>query len=378
MTVRRRLALAALAAVVALAHLGLAEELAGRLPSVAGDAPPPRLEVAFVRELAPAVPPPAARPARRPVPRPRPAPVAPVVADAASAPPASASAPEPDAAALPGDAASTVAAAAADAASAALDGAAAAPLAQAAEPAASAVPEALADATATAASPHLAWPPSTQLDYELSGWYRGEVHGSARVQWLHEGSRYQVHLEVVVGPRVAPLMTRRMSSDGELTAQGLAPRRYDEETRLAFMAPRRVTVRFEPEAVVLAGGRRLPLPPGVQDSASQFVQMTWLFTQEPARLAPGRVVELPLALPRRLDGWTYDVVEAERLDTPLGPVDAVHVKPRREAQAGEVMTAEAWFAPSLQYLPVRLRIHADAQTFVDLRLARAPLQAAAR
>jgi hypothetical protein len=35
-----------------------------------------------------------------------------------------------------------------------------------------------------------------------------------------------------------------------------------------------------------------------------------------------------------------------------------------------------WFAPTLQYLPVRIRIQQDAETFVDLMLDAAPLQAA--
>jgi hypothetical protein len=225
-----------------------------------------------------------------------------------------------------------------------------------------------------ALSPFRDWPPSTQLDYALTGWYRGDVYGSARVQWLRQDRRYQVHLEVVVGPRFAPLMTRRMSSDGELGPRGLMPQRYDEETRLGFLSPRRATVRFEPEAIVLASGsRRVPVL-AVQDSASQFVQMTWMFTLRPELLRKGSVVELPLALPRRLDAWTYDVLGEESIDTPLGPLQAVHVKPRREPVAGEVMTAEAWFAPTLQYLPVRLLIHQSAEIWADLRLKSLPLQ----
>jgi hypothetical protein len=35
-----------------------------------------------------------------------------------------------------------------------------------------------------------------------------------------------------------------------------------------------------------------------------------------------------------------------------------------------------WFAPSLQYLPVRILIRQDAQTYVDLLIDRLPEQAA--
>ena len=37
-------------------------------------------------------------------------------------------------------------------------------------------------------------------------------------------------------------------------------------------------------------------------------------------LRVGNVVEMPLALPRSVERWTYDVVEQETLYTPFGPL----------------------------------------------------------
>ena len=117
-------------------------------------------------------------------------------------------------------------------------------------------------------------------------------------------------------------------------------------------------------------------PAAVQDTASQFVQLTWLFTTRPELLRVGNTIEMPLALPRRLDRWRYEVVARERLATPVGEVEAFHLKPRRAAERprGE-LSAEVWFAPALQYLPVRIRIEQDPETFVDLVLDAAPMQA---
>ena len=42
------------------------------------------------------------------------------------------------------------------------------------------------------------------------------------------------------------------------------------------------------------------------------------------------------------------------------------------------MTVELWFAPSLQYLPLRIRIHQSADTWIDLMIEKPPLQAAPR
>ena len=139
-----------------------------------------------------------------------------------------------------------------------------------------------------------------------------------------------------------------------------------------FRDRRRATIRFEPDAVVLPDGGRRERWPGVQDAASQFVQLTYLFTTRPQLLATGQVVEMPLALPRNVDHWVYDVLEQETLHTPFGALDAFHLKPRRVARPGSDLTAEIWFAPTLAYLPVRIRIRQDAETFIDLMIERKP------
>jgi Protein of unknown function (DUF3108) len=71
------------------------------------------------------------------------------------------------------------------------------------------------------------------------------------------------------------------------------------------------------------------------------------------------------------------VLGEERLATPIGELDTYHLKPRLgERRPGSELSAEVWFAPSLQYLPVRIRIQQDAETFLDLVVDAAPFQAA--
>ena len=234
-----------------------------------------------------------------------------------------------------------------------------------------AVPAAPLVAGATSGTP-FEWPPSTRLSYTLTGDFRGPVEGSARVEWLRQGGRYQVHLDVAIGPSFAPLVRRRMSSEGELTEQGLKPTRYEEETRVPLAATRRKSIAFETDRIVLQGPKSVPLLAGVQDTASQFVQLTWLFTTQPQQLRTGGAVVVPLALPHRVDRWTYDVMGEETLDTPAGRIPTYWIKPRRENWKPGELAIEAWFAPSLQYLPVRIMIRQDAQTYADLMLQRLP------
>lgn len=375
---RQARSLAALAAVVTLAHLWLAGQwLPARLGEGAADTLPRRIEVVFVRELAPAPPPAAPEPA----PRRRPRPVAAPAAPAASAPPATVlAAAQPEAVPSPAlewpaewdsewpterPAATTTEQVAPTASEPPPQRVAEAPV------------QAPAGATAApqAAPAAFEWPPSTRLSYRLSGNYRGPVEGQAQVEWLRAGTRYQVHMEVSIGPFFAPLMSRRVASEGEITPEGLRPSRYDEETRIVTREPRRLVVFLDADRVRLPGGAELPRPEGVQDSASQFVQLTWLFTTRPDLLQPGVSISLPLALPRRVQDWTYEVQEPEWLHTPAGAVLALHVKPRHEAMRPGDLAAEMWVAPSLQYLPVRIVIRQDEETHVDLVIERLPLQA---
>lgn len=232
------------------------------------------------------------------------------------------------------------------------------------------LPEAI---EAPATMPEL--PPSTLLTYSLTGNYRGEVHGNAQVEWIRQEQHYQMHLDVSVGPSFAPLIARRMSSDGRLTPAGIAPQRYDEHTRVMFAQGRRATLLFAAGKVTMADGRIEPAPSGVQDAASQFVQLTWLFLTGRERLAVGHVIDLPLALPKRQYLWRYEVLGEEALQTPMGPLQTWHLKPSKAAGGGD-LSAEIWIAPTLQYLPVRLRIRQDEQTYIDLMLNAPPKQAA--
>jgi hypothetical protein len=373
----------ALLVAVTLVHLWLGDELMeDRLGFGAAQESMRRIEVSYVRELALAPPPqaapaPAPRRAARPrkaavakapasAPLPAPEPPPPVVARAE--PPALPPAPVEPFARPAGEPAPAVASAGDPAPSAS-------EVAPSAPPAPPAV--AVVQPPAPASAPAFEWPPSTRLTYALTGYYRGDVQGTATVEWIRAGLRYQVHLEAIVGAPFAPLLVRRASSEGELSETGLTPRRFHGEQRVAFRS-RRWTMGFEPDRVRLPDGREVPAAPGVQDEASLFVQLTWLFTTQPQLLQVGRSIEVPLALPRRVEPWQYDVVGEETLQMPFAQVPTMHVKPRRLAKPSSDLTAEMWFAPGLQYLPVRILIHQDAQTFIDLTLQRAPQQAATR
>jgi len=355
---------------VIVAHACIADRVSERMMDITAYADmPQRVEAVFVRDMEIAVPPPVAAPKGAAASRATHPRRARPVDSAASA----AEAESPQVA----DAASQAQEQAAEAAvresppEPAMAAASAPESVASVEPPASALPVA-----GAGSAPAFEWPASTRLSYVLTGNYQGEVGGTAQVEWIRMGNRYQVHLDVTIGLPILPLATRSMISDGVLTPEGLRPETFDEDSKVAGRDRRRSTIRFEPDVVVLPGGQRNVRWPGLQDAASQFVQLTFLFTTKPELLAPGTVIDMPLALPRRVDHWVYDVLEKETLYTPFGAVEGVHLKPRRVAKKGGDLVAEMWIAPSLAYLPARIRISQDEQTYIDLMIRRKPQLAA--
>jgi len=202
------------------------------------------------------------------------------------------------------------------------------------------------------------WPADTRLRFRLGGRFRsGELYGNARVLWQRQHERYQVRVEV----DVTLLASLVMTSQGTVQPGGLLPEVYEEERR-----GRRRGLRMTEREVVLAGGTSVPRPPGVQDTASQFVELSHRFATGQAALEVGRSVSFWMARPGQVDLWTYDIVERKVLRTALGDVEAFHLKPRPIANPRGNITAEMWFAPSLQYLPVRIRVNSGDEAQIDL------------
>jgi hypothetical protein len=212
------------------------------------------------------------------------------------------------------------------------------------------------------------WPADTRLSYQLSGQFRsGPLYGDAQVLWQRDAARYQVRVDVDVTVWARLVMT----SQGEVTPEGLVPRAY-EELR-SGRRPRAATLGED--TLSFENGKTAPRPPGVQDAASQFVELAHRFATGRERLEVGRSITLWMARPGAVDLWTYDVVEREMLDLPqMGPIETFRLKPRPIANPRGNITAEMWFAPSLRYLPVRVKIAMGDEAWLDLLVDRIELK----
>ena len=192
------------------------------------------------------------------------------------------------------------------------------------------------------------WPIDTRLSYRVGGYFRGQLYGNARVEWLRDGEHYQTRIDIDLG-----LVSLVMTSQGQVREKELSPSVY-EESRVG----KQRSVQMQ-DKIVLSDGSQVPRPEGVQDTASQFVELSHRFATGQLPLEVGSSVSFWMARPGGLDFWTYDVTGKEVLQTPLlGAVEAFHLTPRPLANPRGNITAEIWFAPSLQYLPVRIRVTA--------------------
>jgi hypothetical protein len=223
-----------------------------------------------------------------------------------------------------------------------------------------------ASSPASAASPSSAvlasWPADARVTYQLAGDYRGPLYGEARVQWQREGDKYQVKLEI----EVRPWLNLTATSQGKVTDGGLAPKVF-EETR----SGKRRSTRFAEDSILLDGGKVTGKPEGVQDMVSQFVDLSHRFSTGHDRLEVGKSVTFWMARPGGVDRWIYDIVGNDILQTPnLGAVEAFHLKPRPLVNPRGDITVEMWFAPTLQYLPVRLKVLKGTEAYVDLTVDR--------
>jgi hypothetical protein len=362
-------ALLGLALVVTLLHLWLTQVVGQTLSEPGREPSIKKMQAVYASEMRLSQAP-VARAATAPTPAPqtgakrKPSRKPPEVAHAASA----ASEPEE-----PPKLADAAASAASEAAPEAMAAASAPPMAAASQ----AAPAGTATATAPSdpKAPTFIWPKATRVSYKMEGNFRGPIYGQASVEWLREGSTYQVFVEASVGPSFAPLGSWRLSSQGEIRPEGLYPRRYENMNRMLTRSSPVQGLQFDDDEVTLSNGGKIPRKPGMQDPASQFIQLAYSFMLNPLLLMPGNTVYLPMVWLKKSEVIAYDVLNEEVLHTPLGDIPTYHVRPRRMDGDSNNMSAEIWFAPGLQYLPVRILTRANEQTFMDMQMDKAPKQA---
>lgn len=202
-------------------------------------------------------------------------------------------------------------------------------------------------------------PAPMRLLYDVTGTARGlHYQADAELLFRHDAAQYDARLELR-----SALGTRAQTSAGRITPAGLAPTRFSSKWRseqAAHFDPVQGRITFS------ANTPDVPLLPGAQDRLSVLLQLGALLAAAPARYPEGSTVEMQTAGPRDAEVWTFLREPHEALNLPGGTFATVKLSraPRREYD----QRVEAWLAPSLGYLPVRIRITQANGDFLDQQL----------
>ena len=205
-------------------------------------------------------------------------------------------------------------------------------------------------------------PDSAKLKYQVQGQVKGfNYWASADLNWQQDGKDYEARLEVS-----AFLLGSRMQvSKGTLGAEGIMPTRFSDKTRSELAA------HFQRDKGIIsfsANSPDAPLLKGAQDRLSVVLQLSSLLAADPTRFPLGTMLSFQTVSQREAEVWQFLIEKEELLQLPYGDIHAIKLnrKPRREFD----QNIELWFAPSLGYLPVRLRITNANGDVVDQLLSK--------
>jgi Protein of unknown function (DUF3108) len=203
-------------------------------------------------------------------------------------------------------------------------------------------------------------PASAFLKYQVVGMSKQLNYSAwAEFSWQQDGQRYDSKLEV----GAFLLGSRSQTSQGSLGAEGLMPQRFGDKYRSE------VASHFQRDKGVISfstNAPEVPLLKGAQDRLSVVMQIAALLSAEPERYPVGTMLSFQTVATRDAEVWLFLVEKFENLQLPYGDVPTIKInrKPRKEFD----QAIELWFAPSIDYLPVRLRVTNANGDFVDQQL----------
>lgn len=210
-----------------------------------------------------------------------------------------------------------------------------------------------------------AWraPSAARMQFTVQGKYKNLPYQTkAQLDWLPQGSRYEAAQEV----QIPILGIRRQSSVGTLSTTGLQPEIFMDRGRKENSA----TFDAQASQILFSrGAPPAPLTSGTQDRMSVFFQVAGMLAAAPKNYPRGTQITVQAASSSRVAPWTFTVRDTETLQLPAGRITALKLEHSSENNQAEGIRSALWLAPSLQYLPVRIRmVEDDGRDELDLKL----------
>jgi hypothetical protein len=195
-----------------------------------------------------------------------------------------------------------------------------------------------------------ALPSAGNYVYKMSDSRYSALSGTTTIEWRLDTTtrRYETRLRsTVFGIALADI-----TSTGTVQRFGLAPERYVQKS--GTRAPRAANLDWNQRIVTFSSRTyQRPAQEGMQDRLSFQFQLMAIAQHLPEAMQVGRTISMEVAGPGDVEDYHFLVVDNEIVETEKGPIEALKLDRPKSGPAEARI--EVWLAPSLRYLPVRLR-----------------------
>lgn len=209
-------------------------------------------------------------------------------------------------------------------------------------------------------------PPSAQLDYTILANQRGlPLHGTAVLHWENSKDHYSISTETR-----AMLLGKILEakSEGTIDASGLAPRTSTEKR----FRKNPTTTTFNREARTItfsASDASYAIKGGEQDRNSVIWQLATMARSAPKKFKQGATIPMVVAGQKDADPWAFKVGKPETIKTALGSIKTVKIS-KLIKDGGKEQKIDIWFAPAMEWYPVRLRFTEPEGDFIEQTVAK--------
>lgn len=193
---------------------------------------------------------------------------------------------------------------------------------------------------------HAAPPERVKVTYEVTA----KGMGADAVETLqHDGKTYTIVSETRGRGILATFgVLNKRTSRGRITEQGLRPDEYRDERPFGWVA----TAKFDWEARTVTQERKgksetLKMPAVALDPLS----LAYTFAFVPPK---GKEFDVVRADGRGLTPFRFTVVGNEKLATPLGEMETLHIAKVKDGPDDK--STDIWFATDRDFLPVRVLV----------------------
>ena len=208
-------------------------------------------------------------------------------------------------------------------------------------------------------------PPSAELEYDVVAKQSGfSLDGKAHVAWQASSSKFVLDTEVramLLGKILAA------KTEGSVDDFGLAPATFTEKR----FRRDPVTTSFNRETKTIGfseSDASYPIKGGEQDRNSAVWQLIAVARASQGKFKPGSEWPLFVAGGRDAESWIFKVLKREKIRTPLGELETMHVL-KTTHDSNNHQQVDIWLAPGVEWYPARIRYTEPDGDFIEQTLS---------